>query len=105
MIETHAHIYLEEFSENVDAVIARAKDAGVDHIFMPNIDGTSVESMMMLEEKHPGYCHSMMGLHPCSVDDQFEIKLREVEDWFTKRKFCAVGEIGTDLYWDKTFFE
>ena len=101
MIDTHAHIYLEHFEEDLDEVIKRARETGVKKILLPNIDSTSIESMLKLEEKYPDLCYPMMGLHPCSVKK--ELKL--VEDWFSKRSFLAVGEMGTDLYWDKTFWE
>ncbi len=78
---------------------------GVYEIYMPNIDHESIEGMMELELQHPGQCISMMGLHPCSVKKGFEKDLYEVEEWLSKRPFAAVGEIGTDLYWDKSLFD
>ncbi len=105
LIDTHAHIFLEEFHEDVDEVIKRAIDEGVEKILLPNIDKDSIDDMLRLEEKYPDYCYPMMGLHPCSVKEDFETHLHIVEDWLSKRDFIAVGEIGTDLYWDKTFWE
>ncbi len=105
MIETHAHIYSEQFQEDIDEVIDRSREAGVERIYMPNIDHTSIDAMLELEDRYPGYCISMMGLHPCSVKADFEKELQIVEDWLGKRDFVAVGEMGTDLYWDKSFFE
>jgi TatD DNase family protein len=105
LIETHAHVYLEQFAKDVDEVIARAKEAGVDKIYMPNVDSTTIDDMLELEHRYPDYCIPMMGLHPCSVKKDFEKELYIVEDWLNKRDFVAVGEIGTDLYWDKTYFE
>lgn len=105
MIDTHAHIYLEHFNEDRDAVIERALAAGINKILLPNIDSTSIDSMLKLEEKYPGVCYPMMGLHPCSVKEDFEKELQIIEDWFGKRDFLAVGEMGTDLYWDKSFWE
>lgn len=105
MIDTHAHIYLEHFQEDRNEVIQRALDAGVKRILLPNIDSTSIDSMLELEEKYPGVCYAMMGLHPCSVKEDFKKELQLVEDWLNKRLFLAVGEMGTDLYWDKTFWE
>lgn len=102
MIDTHAHIYLPEFDEDIDEVIAEAKTAGVQKIYMPNIDHRSIEPMLELEQKFLGFCVPMMGLHPCYVKDDFEKELKNVEKWLQDRTFCAVGEIGTDLYWDKT---
>jgi len=103
MIETHAHIYAEEFKDDIGEVIERSKHAGVESIYMPNIDHTSIDAMLELELGQPDYCIPMMGLHPCSVKKDFEKELYIVEEWLAKRKFVAVGEIGTDLYWDKTF--
>lgn len=102
MIDTHAHIYLPEFNEDIDEVIAAAKSAGVQKIYMPNIDHTSIEPMFRLEKRFAGYCVPMMGLHPCYVKDDFRKELKTVEKWLDERSFCAIGEIGTDLYWDKT---
>lgn len=105
MIDTHAHIYSDKFSADIDKILGDAFDAGLKHILMPNIDHTSIDGMLELEEKYPGKCLSMMGLHPCHVDQNFEKELYIVEDWLAKRKFVAVGEMGLDLYWDKTYKE
>lgn len=105
MIDTHAHIYLEQFSEDISDVLERAQEAGIDKIVMPNIDHTSIDGMMALEADHPGFCFSTIGLHPCSVNKDFEKELYLVEEWLIKRKFVAIGEMGTDLYWDKTFID
>jgi TatD DNase family protein len=105
LIDTHAHLYAEEFSGDIDEVIDRSLRAGVQKIYMPNIDSTSIEAMLAIEEKYPEHCISMMGLHPCYVKEGFEKELYIVENWINKRKFAAVGEIGTDLYWDTTFWE
>jgi len=103
--DTHAHIYSEEFDADRNEVLARCEEAGVSKIFMPNIDHTSIDAMMEVETKNPKAYIPMMGLHPCYVKKDFEKELYIVEDWLNKRKFAAVGEIGTDLYWDKTFWE
>ncbi len=105
LIDTHAHIYAEEFKEDIDEVINRAMENGVTKILLPNIDKTTIEGMLLLEEKYPDVCYPMMGLHPCYVKEDFEEQLYEIETWLSKRKFIAVGEIGTDLYWDKTTWE
>ncbi|NLR90182.1 MULTISPECIES: TatD family hydrolase [Flammeovirga] len=105
MIDTHAHIYSDKFKEDIDNVLASAFDNGLKHILMPNIDHTSIDGMLALEDKYSSQCLSMMGLHPCHVDKNFEKELYIVEDWLNKRKFVAVGEMGLDLYWDKTFKE
>ncbi|HMP99711.1 MAG TPA: TatD family hydrolase [Cyclobacteriaceae bacterium] len=105
LIDTHAHIYLKDFADDREDMLARAADVGLHKIYMPNIDHTSIDDMLNLEAKHPQACIAMMGLHPCSVNKNFEKELYEVESWLARRKFAAVGEIGTDLYWDKTFWE
>ncbi len=104
-IDTHSHIYADQFNEDRGAMIQRAFDENVGKIYMPNIDSGSIEGMMALENQYAGKCFSMMGLHPCSVKEDFEKELALVKEWLDKREFCAVGEIGIDLYWDKTFFE
>lgn len=103
-IDTHAHIYAEEFKADRDDMLRKSEEAGIIKIFMPNIDHTSIDVMMELESKDSSRYVSMMGLHPCSVNKDFEKELYLVEDWLGKRKFSAVGEMGTDLYWDKTFW-
>lgn len=105
IIETHAHIYDEKFADDREDMLERAREAGVEQIVMPNVDHESIEGMMELEDKHPDFCKATMGLHPCSVDKHFEKALYEVEEWLGKRPFQAVGEIGLDFYWDKTFIE
>ena len=104
LIDSHAHIYLEHFKDDREEMIDRAKKIGVESVFMPNIDHTSIDDMLELAGRHPGYCLPMMGLHPCSVDKSFEKALYEVESWLNKDEFVAIGEIGTDLYWDKSFW-
>lgn len=103
-IDTHAHVYAEEFKHDRAEMLQRCSDQKVDRIFMPNVDHTTIDSMMEVESGY-AHCHAMMGLHPCSVKKDFERELYIVEDWLSKRKFAAVGEIGTDLYWDKTFWD
>lgn len=104
MIDTHAHIYLDQFEKDIDEVLERSQEVGVEKIYMPNIDHTSIDAMLELENRSD-LCISMMGLHPCSVDNKFEKELYIVEEWLGKRKWSAIGEIGTDLYWDKTYWE
>lgn len=103
-IDTHAHIFAKEFEADRTDMMQRAQDNAVGKIFMPNIDHTTIDSMLDLERKYPAVCYPMMGLHPCHVKKDFEKELYEVESWLNKRKFSAVGEMGTDLYWDKTFW-
>ena len=105
LTETHAHIYTEEFDADREEMLMRSEDVGVDKIFMPNVDHASIDRMMEVELRHPKRCFSMMGLHPCSVKKDFEKELYIVEQWLGKRQFTAIGEMGTDLYRDKTFWE
>ncbi|MEM7109781.1 MAG: TatD family hydrolase [Bacteroidota bacterium] len=104
MIDTHAHIYLDVFDPDLDEMMERAVEENVEKIYMPNVDDTSIDRMFEVEEKYD-LCFCMMGLHPCSVNAKFEKQLYIVEDWLGKRSFSAIGEIGTDLYWDKAFWE
>lgn len=104
-IDTHAHIYLDPFTEDLELMLQRAKDQGVSAIYLPNIDGASINDMLELEAAWPDHCASMIGLHPCSIKEDFEIELMVMEDWLKRRTFAGIGETGTDLYWDKTFRE
>ncbi len=101
-IDTHAHIYMEEFSEDIDQLLADCRLQGISQIIMPNIDTSSIDNMHRLEAKYPQNCLSMMGLHPCYVKEDYKAQLKIIEKWHEDRKYCAVGEIGVDLYWDKT---
>ncbi|MEI7736081.1 MAG: TatD family hydrolase [Ferruginibacter sp.] len=103
LTDTHCHLYSEEFGEDVDAMIARAETDQVTKFYLPAIDSSTHNAMLMLEEKYPGKCMAMMGLHPCSVKADYLKELALVETWLAKRQFPAVGEIGLDYYWDKTF--
>ena len=103
-IDTHAHIYAKEFDQDRHEMLRRCEESGVKNIFMPNVDHTSIDAMLDVESRSPN-CIAMMGLHPCSVKKSFERELYIVEEWLSKKKFAAVGEIGTDLYWDKTFWD
>jgi TatD DNase family protein len=102
--DTHAHLYEEKFKKDFPEILDRAAAAGVTDFFIPNVNHESIDGMLEIELAH-AECKPMMGLHPCYVDKNFEKELYIVEDWLNKRKFWAVGEIGLDLYWDKTFFE
>jgi len=105
LVDTHAHLYLKEFDADREEMMQRASEAGVARVYLPNIDSRSVESMLAVEAAYPDRCFPMMGMHPCSVKDDYETELSIVRHWLEQRPFCAVGEIGIDLYWDKTFFE
>lgn len=103
--DTHAHIYSKEFDVDRPEVIRECEELNVRRIYMPNVDHASIDSMLEAEMRYPKLCIPMMGLHPCSVKKDFERELYQVENWLSKRKFAAVGEMGTDLYWDKAFWE
>ncbi|HTN07161.1 TatD family hydrolase [Agriterribacter sp.] len=103
IIDTHCHLYTAEFEKDIEQVIANAQQEGVQQFFLPNIDGSSIDAMLELEAKYPGVCTAMIGLHPCSVKENYEEELQTVENWLQKRSFAAVGEIGLDFYWDRTF--
>ena len=102
-IDSHAHIYQGKFGDDLDEVIQKSQEKGVEKIFMPNVDSKSIDRMLDIEYRFSKICIPMMGLHPCSVKKQFEKELYIVEDWLSKRSFCAVGEIGLDYYWDTAF--
>lgn len=104
LIDTHSHIYLkEDFGEDLGLVVERLKQAGVEHVFLPNIDSSTIDEMHELEAAEPGRFHALMGLHPTSVKENFREELEVVARCLKERDYCGVGEIGIDLYWDKTF--
>ena len=101
--DTHTHLYSEQFDQDRDAMIQRAKDAGVQRFFIPAIDSSYTQRMFSLKENYPSDVFLMMGLHPTSVKENFKSELQHVKDWIDKKSFVAIGEIGIDLYWDKSF--
>jgi len=103
IIDTHCHLYLDEFKTDIDAVIERARNYGVTKFYLPAIDSGVIADMLALEQQYPGVCIPMMGLHPCSVKENYRDELAIAEEWLQKRPFVAIGEIGLDFYWDKTF--
>lgn len=103
LIDTHCHLYLEDFDDDINNVIQKAETRGVKKFYLPGIDHEVIARMLSLEERFPGKCIAMMGLHPCSVKENFRDELMIVEEWLQQRKFAAVGEIGLDYHWDKTF--
>lgn len=106
LIDTHSHIYLPEFDDDRDEVVARAVEAGVTTILLPDIDPTTTERLMRCVETYPGLCRPMTGLHPTSVIEDYEAALAIIEDNLgSGRGYVAVGEIGLDLYWDSTYRE
>lgn len=103
MIETHAHIYDEQFLEDIENVVAQAKSRGITQIWMPNCNATTIEGMHQWEQAFPDFAKAMIGLHPCYVKEDFEAELAIVEAELAKRSYIMIGEIGLDFYWDKTF--
>lgn len=103
IVDTHCHLYLDEFKNDIAEVIKRAEVEGVHKFYLPGIDSTEIENMLLLETMFPGKCMAMMGLHPCYVKENYLEEIALVKTWLEKRKFAAVGEIGLDFYWDKTF--
>lgn len=103
MIDTHTHLYSDQFDSDRKEMLQRAFDKGVTKFFLPAIDSSYHEKMLALESEYPGKIFAMMGLHPCDVKPEtWEKELRIVENYLKQRPFCAIGEIGIDLYWDKT---
>ncbi len=105
LIDTHAHIYLDQFIDDFAAMMERASEEQIQLILMPNIDRSTTDKMRLVEEKFPDRCRSMMGLHPCSVKEDYYEQLDYVKKELETGKYIGVGEIGTDLYWDKTYWE
>ncbi|WP_234734188.1 TatD family hydrolase [Tellurirhabdus bombi] len=102
LIDTHAHIYDPQFTDDFDALLVKADEAGIRQIWMPNCARETIDSMMALAERYPDRCLPMMGLHPCYVTETVEAELAAVESWLSRYPFMAVGEIGLDFYWDLT---
>jgi len=106
LIDTHSHLFLEEFADDLEQVMDRAKSVGIERIYMPNIDSTTLESLLSVCGKYKGYCFPMVGLHPTSVNEGYRKELQIVKkELAAPGKYVAVGEIGMDLYWDKTFLK
>jgi TatD DNase family protein len=104
-IDTHTHLYLPEFDTDRDEVIMKAVSNGISKMLLPNIDIHSVDQMLSLVTRYQGICYPMTGLHPTSVKEDYLLQLDKLEALLTKHKFVAIGEIGIDLYWDKTFLK
>ncbi|WP_218598159.1 TatD family hydrolase [Polaribacter sp. NJDZ03] len=101
--DTHTHLYSSQFKEDQSEMMQRAKEAGVTRFFIPAIDSTYTDKMFQLEKDYPNDVFLMMGLHPTSVKENYLEELAHVKKWIDEKKFYAIGEIGMDLYWDKTF--
>ena len=102
-IDTHTHLYLPEFDNDRDEVIGRAIKNGVTRLLLPNIDKNSIDPMMNMVIKYPGICYPMIGLHPTSVREDHNEQLKGIKSMTDRENFIAIGEIGIDLYWDKTY--
>ena len=105
LIDSHTHLYAKEFEEDIDALLKTAMDKGISTFMMPNIDSEWIDVMLALTDKYPANCFPMMGLHPCSVKGNYKDELKIAERLLAERKFYAIGEMGIDLYWDKTFIK
>ena len=106
LVDSHSHLFLEDFQSDLPQVMMRAREAGVTHIFMPNIDSTTIEPMLKVCSEYKGYCFPMIGLHPTSVDAGYEKELAVVAGHLAMPDgYVAIGEIGMDLYWDKTYLK
>ena len=105
LTDTHTHIYLDAFKEDREEMVQRAFDGGVTRIFLPHIDSETTADLKKMVEAYPQHCFPMMGLHPCSVKEDFQQELDHVHAELQSGKYVAIGEIGIDLYWDRTFFK
>ena len=102
-IDTHTHLYLDHFANDLDNMMGRAVDLGVRKVILPNIDSSTTSAMNALVDAYPDHCFPLMGLHPCSVNADYLLELRHVRDELNSRKYWGIGEVGMDLYWDKSF--
>lgn len=105
LTDTHTHLYSEQFENDIDEVIKNAIKNGVSRFFLPNIDASYTEKMLQLAKKYPQQLFPMIGIHPCSIKENYKEELTHVEQWLKKESFCAIGEIGIDLFWDKSFLK
>ena len=106
MIDTHSHLFVEEFTDDLPEVIQRAKEVGITYVLMPNIDDTTVADMLNVCNAYPGYCFPMIGFHPTSVDGESMEKVKTMKGLLTEgHPYIAIGEVGLDLYWDKTYLK
>lgn len=103
LIDTHSHIYLDDFQQDRDAMLQRCRDTGVQKILLPNIDQESIEPIRQLCAQHPEMCYPMMGIHPCYINEDSEQQLRAAEQELHRQPCVAVGEVGLDYHWDKQF--
>ncbi len=104
LIDTHTHIYLKDFAEDHSLMINRAIENNISTMLLPNIDSDSISDLLKTVKEYPSLCFPMMGLHPCSVTDSYKSELYEIEKYLFSQEWIGVGEVGLDLYWDKTSF-
>lgn len=105
LTDTHTHLYSEQFKDDIDEVVQKAINLGISRFFLPNIDSDYTAALLALAKKYPDNMFPMMGLHPCSVKADYQQELEQVEKMLSEHQVVAIGEIGIDLYWDKTFFK
>ena len=105
LTDTHTHLYSEQFKEDIDEVVQKAIKLGISRFFLPNIDSGYTNALLALAKKYPDNMFPMMGLHPCSVKADYQQELAQVEKMLSEHQVVAIGEIGIDLYWDKTFLK
>ncbi|OQY05933.1 MAG: hydrolase TatD [Bacteroidetes bacterium 4572_117] len=103
LIDTHTHLFLEQFDDDRNKVVEDSIKNGVKKLFIPNIDSSTTEKVVKMGKDYPGICYPIIGLHPTSVKGNYREELEHVEQWLSKEKFYGIGETGIDLYWDKTF--
>ena len=103
LIDTHSHIYEDDFEKDINEVIDRLEQEHIYKVLLPNVDSETIDKMHSLEQKRPDLFHSMIGVHPSSIKENYKEELETINKWLSNRKYCAIGEIGIDLYWDKTF--
>lgn len=105
LCDTHAHLYAEHFNDDIDSVVTRAQNQSISKIYLPNIARETVALMKMLQAKYPDFFEIMLGLHPTEINQNYKDELSAIFNEFDPSKYCAIGEIGIDLYWDKTFLK
>ncbi len=104
-IDSHAHLYSDQFIDDLDAVVDRSLATKVSKVLLPNIDMGSVDRMLLICDQHPEVLHPMVGLHPCSVKEDYQNQLDRLYPYLDDERVIAVGEMGTDLYWDKSYID
>jgi TatD DNase family protein len=105
LVDTHCHLYLEDFKVDLAQYMERAREAGVSAIYMPSLDSVHMPALLEVEEKYKDVCHAMAGIHPCYVRENYREELELMFKQLTQRNFAAIGEIGLDYYWDRSYDE